>query len=831
MLLAAAVFGALLLFQPVAEVAAKQKGQPGPGPGLPPPAVGPAVNPQPADEALLKAAHLGNDGPALVEFFKKRVPPTDAEKLVNDLIKQLGDKEDAVQQKAHGELVALGPAAVAGLRQAANGVEDKAVAGRARQCLQQIEGAPGANLVKAAARSLGEKKPAGAVEALLGYLPYADNEAVAQDVESALATVAVKDGKPDPFLYKALEDKQALVRAAAAEILCQVGGPGQFAKVRPLLKDEKPAVRLRAALALAAGNDGEAVPVLIDNLAELQPAQLKQAEEVLNDIAGDYAIRGPQGNDAVSKRLRRELWQTWWKGMDGKTLTDEMHARTLSDADYDKAKALIKQLGDANAEARDKASTELVAMGPGVVPMLRQVNGPVSGVQGQAAVKCIQLIEKDTPNPLPYAAPRLLVLHRADKALETLLAYLPFAENDAVASQIADLISAVGFTDGKPAPALTAALEDKVAARRAAAVIALGQHDGDDLKATIRKMLKDPDVEVRLRASQALIGLKDKEAVPELINLFTELPPELAWEAEDTLGRMAGAKTPTVSFAADAASRTKVKEAWTAWWKENADKVELVRIDQRQRLLGYTLIIEGFDPAKRLGRVVELDAGGKVRWQIEGLNFPTDAVVVGNDRVLIAEQNMNRVTERDLTGKIIWEKQGVAQPFAVQRARNGNTFIGCRNQLFVVDRDGKKDVLTLPRFNEYIIGATMFRDGQIAYFNNQGMYYRFDAAGKEQKNVRFPFNPNIGINWAEILPSDHVLITTLGNGKVTEYDGDGKQVWEATIQPSAGPTRMPNGHTLVPTNNNTRIVELDRTGKQVGELKDINYRAVRVTRR
>src|SRR4029077_19752566 len=125
-----------------------------------------------------------------------------------------------------------------------------AIATRARQCLQHMEGAPGANLVKAAARMLGEKKPAGAAEALFGYLPYAESDAVTQEVEATLANVAVKDGKPDPFLFKALEDKQPVVRAVAAEILCHVGGPGQFAKVRPLLKDEKPTVRLRAALAL-----------------------------------------------------------------------------------------------------------------------------------------------------------------------------------------------------------------------------------------------------------------------------------------------------------------------------------------------------------------------------------------------------------------------------------------------------------------------------------------------------------------------------------------------------------------------------------------------------
>jgi hypothetical protein len=57
-------------------------------------------------------------------------------------------------------------------------------------------------------------------------------------------------------------------------------------------------------------------------------------------------------------------------------------------------------------------------------------------------------------------------------------------------------------------------------------------------------------------------------------------------------------------------------------------------------------------------------------------------------------------------------------------------------------------------------------------------------------------------------------------------------VWEAGVNLISGqPTRLQNGHTLVPSNGPSRIVELDRAGKVVWELKDTNYRVLRVSRR
>jgi len=34
-------------------------------------------------------------------------------------------------------------------------------------------------------------------------------------------------------------------------------------------------------------------------------------------LAGEWSIAVPQGNDAVSRKLRRELWAAWWNASDG----------------------------------------------------------------------------------------------------------------------------------------------------------------------------------------------------------------------------------------------------------------------------------------------------------------------------------------------------------------------------------------------------------------------------------------------------------------------------------------------------------------------------------
>ena len=60
------------------------------------------------DEQVLKAANLPATAPALLDFFKKRIPSTENDALVAPLIKQLTDKDPTGYGKASTDLIAAG---------------------------------------------------------------------------------------------------------------------------------------------------------------------------------------------------------------------------------------------------------------------------------------------------------------------------------------------------------------------------------------------------------------------------------------------------------------------------------------------------------------------------------------------------------------------------------------------------------------------------------------------------------------------------------------------------------------------------------------------------
>src|SRR5262249_38105142 len=157
-----------------------------------------------------------------------------------------------------------------------------------------------------------------------------------------LVAFAVRENQPDPALVKALQDPIPVRRAVAAEVLAQGAGNRAYSHVRPLLKDPKPTVRMRAALALTGNHDGEAVPVLIDLVTDLPAEQRKKAEAFLHELAGEWAVSTPQGPDGVSGQLRRDLWRAWWASLDGPRVLDEFKKRTLSEGDRERVAGLIK---------------------------------------------------------------------------------------------------------------------------------------------------------------------------------------------------------------------------------------------------------------------------------------------------------------------------------------------------------------------------------------------------------------------------------------------------------------------------------------------------------
>src|SRR5581483_2811646 len=129
----------------------------------------------------------------------------------------------AVRESAGGHLLAFGRLALPRLREAVK-ERDVEVSRRAKLLIECLETGPDVRLPVGALRLLAVRKPAGAVEALLAYLPFAEDEEREEEVRKSLIVLALRDGHLDPALLRGLKDAEAKVRAVAAEALIEGGG-------------------------------------------------------------------------------------------------------------------------------------------------------------------------------------------------------------------------------------------------------------------------------------------------------------------------------------------------------------------------------------------------------------------------------------------------------------------------------------------------------------------------------------------------------------------------------------------------------------------------------
>src|SRR5262249_44428598 len=107
--------------------------------------------------------------------------------------------------------------------------------------------------------------------------------------------------------------QSAARRSFAGEAICRAVGANRRQPVRKLLQDPVPAVRLRIALALATRKDRDAIPVLVEVLDKVQPAQARQAEDVRYRRAEEKGPDLPFAADDGSWGKRQEAWTAWWR--------------------------------------------------------------------------------------------------------------------------------------------------------------------------------------------------------------------------------------------------------------------------------------------------------------------------------------------------------------------------------------------------------------------------------------------------------------------------------------------------------------------------------------
>jgi HEAT repeat protein len=281
-----------------------------------------------AEEQALQTATRADDAAAALEYFRKRTPPEAQRRRLRALVRELADDSFEVRQKAAADLVASGPVATAPLRAAARS-SDAEVAGRAQSCLAQIRRG-GAAPVQAGVKLVIQRRPAGTLAALLDYLPFAEDGAVAEEIRAALAVQVARDEKPDPVLLRALDGADTGARAEAGIILARSGRADARAAVRRLLTDDDATVRLRVARALADAKARDALPALIELFHELAGDDRWEVEDFLERVAGEAAPAVPRDDAPDTRGRRRQAWRAWWQAHGDKVDLDRLEPRRPS---------------------------------------------------------------------------------------------------------------------------------------------------------------------------------------------------------------------------------------------------------------------------------------------------------------------------------------------------------------------------------------------------------------------------------------------------------------------------------------------------------------------
>jgi hypothetical protein len=517
---------------------------------------------------------------------------------------------------------------------------------------------------------------------------------------------------------------------------------------------------------------------------------------------------------------------------DSREIVKFLRSRSATNLQLRKIQELIQKFGSEDFEERELASRSLLSYGLSSVGLLKQAERSTDPEIVRRSEQCLEQIEKFPVSMVTVAAIRRLADLKPVETTEVLIQFLAQIDDDSQATEIRRTLASVAMRDGKADPLMIKALSSPDLILRANVAEAFARGGDTSLREQMRKLAEsETNLQIRLPVLLALINhAKDKLAVDLLLKNLDSIPNDSIWRIEEILVALSGENGPSVSLVGDAATRQKGAETWKNWWSVNRDKVDLAKLEETPKTLGYTMILE-MDIRGIGGRIIELDANGKERWKMTGLQFPSDAQFLAGNRLLVVEHNASKVTERDLTGKELWSYQ-VMQPINATKQANGNYLIIARNVVMEINREQDKvTVIKKIELPTYDIGCgKRLRNGDLLLLTRQGMIVRLDKDGKLIKSF------SVGMvnywSWLDVLPNDRVLIT--GRTSILEFDlNTGNKISTIPFLQAGSVQRLANGNLLVTAQGQAFVSEIDRLGKSVWDYKptDPNFRPWRAFRR
>lgn len=205
------------------------------------------------------------------------------------------------------------------------------------------------------------------------------------------------------------------------------------------------------------------------------------------------------------------------------------------------------------------------------------------------------------------------------------------------------------------------------------------------------------------------------------------------------------------------------------------------------------------------GKLVILDADGKVAWEVEN-SFQVHDLAMLPDGNILFQSGPATVTEISPEKRVVWSYTSKPKPpytgpvevHAVQRLDDGLTMIAetGNRRLIEVDRDGK-------------------------------------VVHEVPLTIDNP-HPHRDTRLARKLPNGHYLVCHEGDGVVREYDAEGKVVWSYKLDLASRPRtpghdghgtevfgalRKPDGNTVIACGNGNRVIEVTPEGETVWSIE------------
>jgi HEAT repeat protein len=488
------------------------------------------------------------------------------------------------------------------------------------------------------------------------------------------------------------------------------------------------------------------------------------------------------------------------------------------------AAPLIRRLGADAFEEREAAARQLVTMGESALPQLCEACASHDPEIARRAAECRDAIEDRrkmrTRPDVVMAAVRLLAKQHPPGATAALLEYLPRAETAEVEEEIWYALDAIATA--KIEPALVAALCEKEPERRAVATCLLGRLGNDEQKRAVRRLLKDADANVRLRAAQGLLAGKDAAGVPVLVDLLADSPLDVAWQAEELLHWLAGYAAPReVVGSGDMRTRSNCRAAWRQWLAAHPTQADPVAALASTRRPGLVLARQVL--AKRFDEPVRFHPN--IQWMVYGcdgtprMNLGVSRSVrnltwLRGGRLLVLRPG--EVGECDLSNATVWDAGLGGDNLTAIRNSNGTTAVFTGAEIVEINPRGEivrrqPQTVSWPRISAH--GA----DGRLYGLDIESDYQTAHVLRMDLETgdvIALCTLPNTPRWWREggcVQRLRDGFLVTNATGVVFEVDESGALRWVKEMPGVYCATALRDDRLLLV--NQAGLVELDRDGR------------------